>query len=217
MTFSLIFVFAFVGVAARCNLNDTAPIKELTFFRNCDNDTYARVLQNNNLASLLGEAVWLCDAGRKGAVISTWNITVDTRWADYARCNKGSCPCSPPSAECTLGVGRAEPGLTSPTCMTVMPHGEWFSFPAAGECSAKVPVGTKNCTWSSDYKLVKSITLVCLDAVIASGGGKMRNSCVWSSIPDITALASFISKAFQTCPDVSKSLVPAPGTRRRRL
>ena len=38
----------------------------------------------------------------------------------------------------------------------------------------------------------------------------------WQSDRENRLCRGFIAKAFATCPDVSDTLVPAPGTRRRR-
>ena len=202
--FAILLLFGFTE-ATRCNATMGLKGVRMNFYRVHRNDSYAKVLADNNAASLLGEACWLCDGGRNFPLLTLFEIVVDTRWCAYSRCNAGVCSCS--GDDC-MGVGRTQPGNFNYQCEASFQYGEWFSFPSKGYCKPNVQLGTNNCTWLG-YKPKKIITTECLlkQTTPMFPSGNFWNSCSWNNVKQINDITTIIDSGFANCPDVSGTVV----------
>jgi hypothetical protein len=194
----------------RC-ANNTTPLK-VQLYRQHGNSTLFKQLNNTNLASLFGEAYWLCEYHVASPLISLFQLTVDSRWSTYSLCNAGQCSVSDYAS--AFGVGRQfndgqricsfqdnqEPDDSNVTCSGswCQGAGAWYSFPQLGACPLGMPVGTNNCTWQQDYRTIKTITLDCLKNV-----SYLNFDC---SNQTFAFMASELTRGFKICPDVQGSV-----------
>jgi hypothetical protein len=89
-------------LGSRCS-NNTSPVK-IQLFRQHGNSTLFKQLNITNLASLYGEAYWLCAYHVASPLISLFTLTVDARWSTYSLCNAGQCSITDYAS--AYGVGR---------------------------------------------------------------------------------------------------------------
>jgi hypothetical protein len=194
---------------SRCT-NNTSPLK-IELYRQHGNSTLFKQLNDTNLASLTGEAYWLCDFHSPSPLISRYTLVVDGRWSTYSLCNAGQC--SVTDFASALGVGRQlndgtpycqlpdaqDPNDANLTCAnSYCPGaGAWYSFPSLGACRVGSPIGTNGCTWQQTYKTLKTITLSCLNSLTS------QFNC---GNQQIGFMASELARAFKSCPDVSSSV-----------
>jgi hypothetical protein len=190
----------------RCT-NNTSPIK-IQLYRQHGNSTQFKQLNNTNLASLYGEAYWLCNYHVASPLISLFTLTVDARWSAYSLCNAGQC--SVDDYASAYGVGRQfndldpvcsypdtqEPDDSNVTCSGSWcgGAGTWYSFPSRGACPKGKPVGTDGCTWQQDYATIKTITLDCLKNVTY-----LNYDCTNQTFGFMSAE---LARGFKLCPDV---------------
>jgi hypothetical protein len=169
-------------------------VTKISFYRSFTNDTFARNLANDNAATPAGEANWICPSPRAGLIIAQFDVTVDANFGTYAMCNRGSCTCSLMSG--CQRVGQQLNGIAT---------NYWYSFPQTAMCAEGYPIGTNNCTWQSDYKLVAAITADCFNTVKGDpnypNGYNQSPSC--SSLDTVGAHIVF---AIQNCPDIKDTL-----------
>jgi hypothetical protein len=195
---------------SRCN-NNTSPVK-IQLYRQHGNSTLFKQLNNTNLASLYGEAYWLCEYHVASPLISLFTLTVDARWSTYSLCNAGQCSVTDYAS--AFGVGRQfndgqricnypdlqEPDDSNVTCSSswCQGAGTWYSFPSQGACPMGQPVGTNGCTWQQDYVTIKTITLDCLKNV-----SYLNFDC---GNQTFGFMSSELARGFKLCPDVKGSV-----------
>jgi hypothetical protein len=195
---------------SRC-ANNTSPIK-IQLYRQHGNSTLFKQLNNTNLASLYGEAYWLCEYHVASPLLSMFTLTVDARWSAYSLCNAGQCSVTDYAS--AHGVGRQfndgnrvcsypdtqEPDDSNVTCSGswCQGAGTWYSFPSLGACPMGQPVGTDGCTWQQDYVTIKTITLDCLKNV-----SYLNYDC---GNQTFGFMSSELARGFKLCPDVKGSV-----------
>jgi hypothetical protein len=195
---------------SRCT-NNTSPIK-IQLYRQHGNSTLFKQLNNTNLASLYGEAYWLCEYHVASPLLSVFTLTVDARWSAYSLCNAGQCSVTDYAS--AFGVGRQfndgnrvcnfpdtqEPDDSNVTCSSswCQGAGTWYSFPQLGACPLGQPVGTNGCTWQQDYVTIKTITLDCLKNV-----SYLNFDC---GNQTFGFMSSELARGFKLCPDVKGSV-----------
>lgn len=127
----------------------------MTFYRSFTNDSFARQLENDNVADAMGEMYWACASSVSALIFAQFDITLDARFATYRLCNKGMCDCVGDFASCQQ-VG------TKPPCTGC---GNWYSLPMSARCPRGFPLGTNNCSWLADYTLVRAISQPCFHTI----------------------------------------------------
>lgn len=124
----------------------------LSVIRSMANDSFARLLANDDVADAAGEAYHACSSpARPQAIFAEFKVLVDTaNFGDYTPCKRGLCACSTTSAaECQrVGIATA--------------HGTWFSLPVSAMCPHGFALGTNNCTWSANYTIARAVTAQCV-------------------------------------------------------
>jgi hypothetical protein len=138
----------FVGARVR----QPVVARTLSMIRSFNNDSYARLLANDDLADATGEAYHACSSpARPLAIYAEFRVLVDVaNLADYTPCKRGLCACSTSSVAGCQSVGVATA------------HGTWFSLPVSAMCPIGFALGTNNCTWSANYTLVRAVAAQCL-------------------------------------------------------
>jgi hypothetical protein len=70
-------------------------------------------------------------------------------------------------------------------------------------CAKGFPIGTNNCTWQSDYKMVAAITADCFSTV--KGDPNYPNGYT-PPCSNLDIVGAHIVFAMQNCPDIKDSL-----------
>lgn len=124
-------------------------------------------ISNQDTADAMGDTAFTCADVLSGntqndgyAVVSRYNIAVDTRWGEYALCNgyPGQCIGSE-----TFYVGREASYGAKPKggqCDNNTDYGSWFSFPNAGRCESRADLDAGKCTWYV-VERIKTVNLTC--------------------------------------------------------
>lgn len=173
--------------------NPTKPnVTTISFYRSFTNDSFSRNLANDNAASAAGEAAWICPAPRTGLIIAQFDVVVDANFGPYAMCNKGSCTCGMLTS-CQRVGKQVNSAATS----------IWYSFPQSAMCANGYPIGTNNCTWESDYKLVTAITADCFLTIKGDPNFPMgfTRGCT-----NLDSVGAHLIYSLQNCPDIKDTL-----------
>jgi hypothetical protein len=165
---------------------------KISFYRAFTNDTWARNLANDNAASAAGLANWVCPSPQRGLIIAQFDVTVDANFGRYSTCKTNSCKCGMLS-KCQR-VGMQINGLVT---------NMWYSFPQSAMCAKGFAIGTNNCTWQADYKLVSAVTSDCFLSV--KGDPNFPNGFM-PSCANLDMFGAHIVFALQNCADVKDSL-----------
>jgi hypothetical protein len=173
--------------------NPTKPnVTTISFYRSFTNDSFSRNLANDNAASPAGEANWICPAPRAGLIIAQFDVTVDANFGQYAMCNKGACACG--MLTTCQRVGRQTNSIATNL---------WYSFPQSAMCAKGFPIGTNNCTWQEDYKLVTAITADCFNTI---KGDPLFPNGYTRVCTNYDTVGAHLLYSLQNCPDVKDSL-----------
>eukprot|EP00045_Choanoeca_perplexa_P012787 m.141676 g.141676 ORF g.141676 m.141676 type:complete len:382 (+) comp16135_c0_seq1:1088-2233(+) len=166
---------------------------------------------NQDVADELGDTVFICSDVLDNhtdfdsyALVSLYNLTVVTNWAQYQQCNEYPGVC--------LGYGG--PGVGREASYGVYPNagqcsnntevGNWYSLPKQGHCQQGDTMGLAyNCTWIIEER-IKTIDATCL---LKQHG--MEASCRAERMVPFTATRAILRKAFESddvtqggCPNV---------------
>jgi hypothetical protein len=185
---------AYYYPASSIPMPTTPNVTTISFYRSFGNDSFARNLANDNAASPAGEANFICPSPRTGFIIAQFDVTVDGNFGPYAMCNRGSCACNL-LTECQR-VGQQLNGIAADW---------WYSFPQSAMCADGFPIGTNNCTWQSDFKLVSAITADCFNTI--KGDPNYPNGYSQSpSCSNLNTVGAHVIFSLRNCPDVKDSL-----------
>jgi hypothetical protein len=167
-------------------------VTTMSFYRSFTNDSFSRNFVNDNAASPAGEAKWICPAPRAGLIIAQFDVTVDANFGQYQTCNNGACSCGR-LATCQR-VGRQTNSIATNL---------WYSFPQSAMCAKGFPIGTNNCTWQEDYKLVTAITADCFNTI---KGDPLFPNGYTGACTNFDTVGAHLLYSLQNCPDVKDSL-----------
>eukprot|EP01108_Squamamoeba_japonica_P010149 TRINITY_DN9799_c0_g1_i2.p1 TRINITY_DN9799_c0_g1~~TRINITY_DN9799_c0_g1_i2.p1 ORF type:complete len:408 (-),score=127.34 TRINITY_DN9799_c0_g1_i2:1099-2292(-) len=174
---------------------DPPAVETRSFYRSYTNDSYARYLENDNVADNVGEAYWVCGSQHTNLLFAEFIFEIDTNFGNYALCNKGTCSCGSYIDRCQTMGSQQSSG-----------DGHWYSLPIGGRCAAGFPIGTNNCTWSGDYVLNAVVESACLNTINDTVNYTPPAKFSPTSCSNLDKAAGHLEYALKNCPDVKGSL-----------